>query len=440
MPAWDAYPENYREREIALLLSYVKAGECAAVVGLSGSGKSNLLGFIAHRLAPYDSKTRFVMVDCNRLLNASRTALFRMLHQAIEPAGAHTSVPVADELTSLEATLGEILQGENGLCFLLDRFDALYETAEFASLASNLRALRDRYKYQLTYIIGTRRPMDERTELAELFFGHTLWLGPLSRSDAIWSAQRDAQRFAAMSQADWGEQTIQKLVEISGGYPALLRAVCEAYAAGAQLELAEMSKAPAVARRVAEFWADAPGAEMIHQAGLDEQPLLYFEKRTQPQIDVDLAELTAKGEAVLNLNTLGFMDANLPEIARNAAAGNSGVKMYKFGGHTKFVAYAPVKFYSKDYPQPAGFGWVGMGLDVEKYNELTIRTSQNIEKEAKSWTSTIIVILIISVILLFLIMSLLARGITRSIEAEVPPDAQEAAKHYDDDDDDVGDK
>ncbi len=27
MSAWDAYPENYREREITLLLSYVKAGD-----------------------------------------------------------------------------------------------------------------------------------------------------------------------------------------------------------------------------------------------------------------------------------------------------------------------------------------------------------------------------------------------------------------------------
>jgi hypothetical protein len=151
------------------------------------------------------------------------------------------------------------------------------------------------------------------------------------------------------------------------------------------------------------------------------------------------AEMSRKGETVLNLNLLGFMDPKLPEIARDAAAGNAGIKMYKFGGHTKFVAFAPVRFYSKAYPQPAGFGWVGMGLDVEKFNELAIKTSQNIEKEAKSWTNTIILILIISVILLFLIMALLARGISRSIETEVTAEAQEAAKRYDDDDDDVGD-
>jgi hypothetical protein len=152
--------------------------------------------------------------------------------------------------------------------------------------------------------------------------------------------------------------------------------------------------------------------------------------------DKTSADMAKKGEAVLNLNLLGYMDPNLPEIARDAAAGNAGVKIYKFGGHTKFVAYAPVKFYSRGYPQPAGFGWVGMGLDVEKYNELAVQTSRKIEKEAKSWTTTIIVILILSVILLFLILALLARGITRSIEAEVPAEAQEAAKLYDDDEED----
>jgi len=40
------------------------------------------------------------------------------------------------------------------------------------------------------------------------------------------------------------------------------------------------------------------------------------------------------------------------------------------------------------------------------------------------------------VILLFLILALLARGITRSIEAEVPEEAQEAAKFYDDEEED----
>ena len=147
------------------------------------------------------------------------------------------------------------------------------------------------------------------------------------------------------------------------------------------------------------------------------------------------AELTKKGEEVLSLNLLSFMDPNLPEVAKDAAAGKSGIKMYKFAGRTKFVAYAPIRFFTKDMPEPGGFGWIGMGVDVDKFNELAVKTAQNIDKEAKSWTTTIILILTISVVILFLILGLLARGITRSIEAEIP-EGSEGEGHFNDDDED----
>ena len=151
------------------------------------------------------------------------------------------------------------------------------------------------------------------------------------------------------------------------------------------------------------------------------------------------AELTKKGEEVLNLNLLSFMDPNLPEVARDAAAGKSGIKMYKFAGHTKFVAYAPIRFLTKDAPDPGGFGWIGMGVDVDKFNELAVKTAQNIDKEATAWTTTIILILTVSVIILFLILALLARGITRSIEAEVPK-GSEGEGYFNEDEDEEDDK
>jgi len=154
-----------------------------------------------------------------------------------------------------------------------------------------------------------------------------------------------------------------------------------------------------------------------------------------PLMDKTATELTKKGEEVLNLNLLGFMDPNLPAIAKDAAAGRSGIKMYQFGGHTKFVAYAPIKFYTEDYPKPGGFGWIGMGVDVEKWNELAVATSQKIEKEAKSWTTTIVLILVVSVLILFAISALLARGMSRSIDTEVPEGSQEVVDYYEDEED-----
>jgi hypothetical protein len=147
-------------------------------------------------------------------------------------------------------------------------------------------------------------------------------------------------------------------------------------------------------------------------------------------------ELMKKGIEVLNLKYLGFLDPALPDIEKDASAGNSGSKTYKFSGHTKFVAYAPVKFYSENLPKPAGFGWIAMSIDVDKYNEWAKATSKNIEKEAKNWTTTIVIILIIAIILLFLISALLAKGISRSISKEVPEGSEGIADYYEEDDDD----
>jgi hypothetical protein len=148
------------------------------------------------------------------------------------------------------------------------------------------------------------------------------------------------------------------------------------------------------------------------------------------------AEMTKKGEQALNLNQLGFMDPNLPVIAKEAANGKAGILTYKFGGLTKLVAYAPIKFYASNLPQPAGFGWIGMGLEIEKYNEAATKMSQNIEKESKAWTATVIFILIASMIILFFIMLLLVRGITRSLRSEIPEGSEGMASFDDDDDDD----
>ena len=153
--------------------------------------------------------------------------------------------------------------------------------------------------------------------------------------------------------------------------------------------------------------------------------------------DQNVAEETKKGELALNVNQLGFMDPKLPVIAKEAAEkGTAGVTTYKFGGITKLVAYAPIKFYASNLPQPAGFGWIGMGVEVEKYNEVATKMSQNIEKESKAWTATVIFILIVSMIILFFIMLLLVRGVTRSLESEVPEGAEGPSSFDDDDEDD----
>ncbi len=184
------------------------------------------------------------------------------------------------------------------------------------------------------------------------------------------------------------------------------------------------------------YMVDGRGLMISHPNDYHIEGLYADGRPVQPLTEQTSAELTKKGEEVLNLNLMGFVDPNMPLIAKDAAAGKSGIKTYKFGGHTKLVAYAPIKFYTQNSPAPAGFGWCGMGVDVEKFSEVAAKATQNIDKEAKAWSTTIILILVISIVILFGIAALLSKGISRSIAAEVPPDAQGEGPFYDDEEDD----
>jgi DNA-binding response OmpR family regulator len=79
--------------------------------------------------------------------------------------------------------------------------------------------------------------------------------------------------------------------ELTWGYPSLLRAVCEAYAEGANLDLTELREHPAIQRRVKEFWEDEPSESDLRNSHLKGQP--FLESAPNPQ-EFDTSQLTEK--------------------------------------------------------------------------------------------------------------------------------------------------
>ena len=102
------------------------------------------------------------------------------------------------DFSTLNDHIDQILDDTPGICLLLDRYDALGLTGEDSKgnvqLAGSLRALRDLHKYDLTYVTASRRLPNPQDELAELFYAHTFWLGPLNESDSRLTVQRYANR------------------------------------------------------------------------------------------------------------------------------------------------------------------------------------------------------------------------------------------------------
>lgn len=279
---WDSYPSTYRQDEVAQLLAAVRAGACAWVAGLSGAGKSNLAGFFVNRVTEGPFK---VLVDLNRLTDRSPDGFFYLVRRVL--CGSAVSV-VADELASLEEEIGRRLSAApDGLCLVLDRFEVL-SPALVESIGANLRALRDVYKYQLTFVITSRLAPDPRSELAELFFGRLIWLGPLSETDARWSAQHYARR----NGLDWNDEQLTLLALASGRYASLLRAACEAVANGCPFEVKALQTHPIMLRRVTEFQAASFIRDDIIRSGLGGHALL------DQAAESSVSDLTA-GEARL---------------------------------------------------------------------------------------------------------------------------------------------
>jgi len=239
MLSWDTFPAGYRKRKVAQIAAWIDAGESGLVVGLSGAGKSNVLGFVAHRLTGHGPLLH-PLLDLNRLPEPTLSAFLRQLLAALDDAAAQQLPPDALErlraitekgLTQADAfLLGRSVESAlNLLCgemklriaILMDRFDVALERFD-APFYNNLRAWRDAHKARLTYVVAARRDWPDwpnlpaLSEFTDLIAGRTCWVGALSTDDLRWNLER----FAGEKP---NKKLVERMAELSGGHAGLLR-------------------------------------------------------------------------------------------------------------------------------------------------------------------------------------------------------------------------
>ena len=262
--AWESYSATFCAGEMEVLVNWIRAGQSGSVMGLPGAGKSNLLSFLSHRpdvVAQYlkDSslKLAVVQVDLNSLPGNDLATFYRVILRSLYEASVQlaaiekslfetveTLYRKIEEKTdpfltqsALRETLLSFQAREARLVLVMDPFDQFCRTAPTLVL-DNLRGLRDGFKTTLVYIVGLRHELAyirdpvELGELYEILDTHLCWVGPLTKDDARYSI---AQVEEATGKS-FGEQQIEQLIDLTGGYPALLRA--------ATLWLARVSPAP----------------------------------------------------------------------------------------------------------------------------------------------------------------------------------------------------
>lgn len=256
-PGWAELPFPNLARQV---LTDLAAGRCAAIVGLSNTGKSTFMRGLASSAAEsrYESirgrPGRLLFVDCNRAVALSVQAFYEVVLRSLlevltdrvpkEIYGRldayHASVTEAGNefgaSLSFNLALSDLCQ-ELGtdLCLVIDEFDELYTALEDRALL-NMRALRDRFPDRLLFVTATVRRLPElrgrvvEDEFAEMFSQSTYAMPVLEPSDI-----ERALSESGLSSMAAGQR--QLCLQLSGGHPGLLIAIGQALAGSDETDM-----------------------------------------------------------------------------------------------------------------------------------------------------------------------------------------------------------
>lgn len=283
---------TYRAEIVEPILISIAAGECCSIVGINGIGKTNLIQqlqraeVLEHYLGEQAATIGFVVFDANMLTSWDTWGFFEGLTEALlnsldeaAPADlaarfyrAHDRILAAPgtAATALRACAEvlDLLCARRRLVLIFDEIDPLFAQLP-GNVLRNLRGLRDRHKYRLMYLTCSRQPLlslRDETEwnaiepFVELLTLRELALHPLNDPDAMEEIERFAGRHAHALAATLQSQ----IVALSGGHPALLRALTQEALLDERLLATpqQLHALPSIRLECTKIWQQLTGEEL----------------------------------------------------------------------------------------------------------------------------------------------------------------------------------
>lgn len=277
-------PISFRQGEVLQLLNWVRAGESASIVGVSGMGKSNLFNYLldpavqAACLGPAASHYLFVRVNFHDGPDFSDRTVYSLIleqlewrtegvepyHEALLDSGRDSLKVQRYFKLAIRPVMAD---PQRHLVLLFDQFDELYQQGE-DRLFATLRGLRESYKYRLSFLAFSRDSLPMlaemspgREEFYELLATNLLGLQPYNRDDSLQLLQRLTSRHHLSVPPAVADQ----LFALSGGHAGLLRATCLAVLQGGAAPEGNLLSQPAVSHECQKLW---------HSLSLEEQQTL----------------------------------------------------------------------------------------------------------------------------------------------------------------------
>lgn len=248
---WVHHAATYRAKEIQIIANWVLTGASGSLIGIRGSGKSNLLGFLCHRpevlnryLPPDAPPVTILPMDLNTLPAPTLSALYRVIlrtfyeHRGRFPDSSREEIqtiylanreytdPFMAQSAVRELLIHLQLQ-RHRVVFALDRFDSV-STMLKLGMGDSLRGLRDGFKETLSYLACLNHgfaylPHPELLgDLRRLLDQQICFVGPMNEDD---TRNTIARRVAAAPDKPSAED-IEAIWHLTGGYPSLVLLAC----------------------------------------------------------------------------------------------------------------------------------------------------------------------------------------------------------------------
>lgn len=282
---WHHYPDTYRSEAVKTVAGWLAAGESGVIAGLSGTGKAAFLSFLNHRpdvlntfFSAHSYQVVLVPVDLINLPDSSLATLYRTIlrsfYEVRHRFDSEQQTIIGDLYRKTEAArdaflpqsaLRELLLSMEtkairvGLIF--DRFDRFCEAAT-VRMTNTLRGLRDSFKGTLCYLVSLPHeiiysPYWESLEpLRGILDSHTCWIGPLLETDARHMMAHRTQHLPE----PLTNEAAQELLSLTGGYPSLIRVVCDGWP---QIDESQLLSQQNVHHRLEQIWSGLTQEEQL---------------------------------------------------------------------------------------------------------------------------------------------------------------------------------
>lgn len=242
-----------RGDDVSYIIECIAALKCCSIVGVSNIGKSTLLRSLylppvrEQYLGPKSDEYILIYVDFNLMVEMTEQAFYELILRTTVAELSQSKVsdtllsrvnrsydnivnpitPFAIPLSFNEGIIA-ISEGlDQQIIFLFDEFDEAFSAIE-GRVFLNLRALKDKYRHRLCYVVATgqrlrqSRRSPETDEFCELFAHHVRFLGPLDQDDI----RHTIDQFAHQEGLDFSPQDVDCISAQAGGHPGLLGVVC----------------------------------------------------------------------------------------------------------------------------------------------------------------------------------------------------------------------